>query len=293
MEKTQNPKGEKVEFGMFPLTDKEFHHLVDLIYEHTRIKMGDHKRALVSSRLGKRIRALHFEGFADYIAYLNKPDGEQEIINFVNAVTTNKTDFFRENKQFEFMQTTLLPAIKEKLARREKTKIRIWSAGCSTGEEPYSIMITLFEFFGLTAMKSLDIRMLASDIDTNVLARAEEGVYREDVVRPVSEPLLRRYFLKGKGENAGLYRVKDFVKPYIKFRQINLRHDTYPIHTKFDFIFCRNVIIYFDKEFQKSLFSRYYNYLHDDGFVFIGHSETLFGVSEKFKYVTNNIYRKV
>lgn len=276
---------------MFPLTDEQFVKLVELIYHETRIKMGEHKRALVTSRLGRRIRALKLDSFAGYMDYLQGPNGSDEMINFVNAVTTNKTDFYRENKQFIFLNEHILPNIERKLNTGHK--FRIWSAACSTGEEPYTILLSLLEYFGKARMERMDFMMLASDIDTNVLARAEEGVYKEDVVRPIPPAQLSKYFLKGTGALEGYYKVKDYLKQFVKFRQINLKDDKYPIHTQFDIIFCRNVIIYFDKDFQRQLFAKFCNFLKDESYVFIGHSETLFGVSDNFKYVASNIYRKV
>lgn len=284
---------EKTLGSSYKLSDKQFQHFVELIYEHTRIKMGDHKRALVTSRLGRRIRALKMDSFDDYIAFLASEEGKTELVNFMNAVTTNKTDFYRENKQFIFLRENLLPEIDKGLRSGEIKKLRIWSAACSTGEEPYTIMLVLLNYFGRSRLEKMDFMMLASDIDTSVLDRAQEGVYREELVKPISQEELKKYFLRGKGEHDGYYKVKDYIKQFIKFRQINLKDETFPIKTEFDILFCRNVIIYFDKEFQRELFAKFYPYLKEKSYVFIGHSETLFGVSERFKYVANNIYRKV
>lgn len=275
-----------------PLTDAEFNELTKIIYEETRIKMTEHKKALVTSRLGKRLRALHMKSFGEYIKFLKSPDGGEETINFVNAVTTNKTDFFRENKHFEYMKSTFLPNWEKAYKEGKVKNLRIWSAACSTGEEPYSILITLHEYFK-NHFDKYDIRVLASDIDTNVLRHGQNGIYRDEAVEPISIDLLRKYFLKGSVKNEGLYKVKDFLKKNIAFRMLNFKDEDFDIHTQFDLIFCRNVIIYFDKGFQKELFDRFYGYLKDDGLVFIGHSETLFGVSDKFKYVTSNIYKKI
>ena len=277
--------------SMPALTDSEFAELVKIIYDKTRIQMSNHKRALVTSRLSKRLRALHMDSFREYIDFV-KNAKDEELTNFVNAVTTNKTDFFRENKHFEYMKSTFLPDWEKNFKAGKVKNLRIWSAACSTGEEPYTIQMTLHEYFG-SNYDRYDIKVLASDIDTNVLAHGRAGIYREESVEPIQDNILRKYFLKGTGDKEGLYKVKDILKKNLFFRQLNFKDEDFDIHTQFDLIFCRNVIIYFDKEFQKELFNKFHRYLKEDGLVFIGHSETLFGVSDKFKYVASNIYKKI
>lgn len=277
--------------NMPALTDAEFNELVKIIYDKTRIQMTNHKRALVTSRLSKRLRALHMDSFREYIDFV-KNAKDEELTNFVNAVTTNKTDFFRENKHFEYMKSNFLPEWEKKFKEGKVKNLRIWSAACSTGEEPYTIQMTLHEYFG-SNYDRYDIKVLASDIDTNVLAHGRAGIYKEESVEPIQPNILRKYFLKGTGDKEGLYKVKDILQKNLFFRQLNFKDEDFNIHTQFDLIFCRNVIIYFDKEFQKELFNKFHRYLKEDGLVFIGHSETLFGVSDKFKYVSSNIYKKI
>ena len=277
--------------NMPALTDVEFNELVKIIYDKTRIQMTNHKRALVTSRLSKRLRALHMDSFREYIDFV-KNAKDEELTNFVNAVTTNKTDFFRENKHFEYMKSNFLPEWEKKFKEGKVKNLRIWSAACSTGEEPYTIQMTLHEYFG-SNYDRYDIKVLASDIDTNVLAHGRAGIYKEESVEPIQPNILRKYFLKGTGDKEGLYKVKDILQKNLFFRQLNFKDEDFDIHTQFDLIFCRNVIIYFDKEFQKELFNKFHRYLKEDGLVFIGHSETLFGVSDKFKYVSSNIYKKI
>ncbi|MDO6994346.1 protein-glutamate O-methyltransferase [Brachyspira innocens] len=277
--------------NMPALTDAEFNELVKIIYDKTRIQMTNHKRALVTSRLSKRLRALHMDSFREYIDFV-KNAKDEELTNFVNAVTTNKTDFFRENKHFEYMKSNFLPEWEKKFKEGKVKNLRIWSAACSTGEEPYTIQMTLHEYFG-SNYDRYDIKVLASDIDTNVLAHGRAGIYKEESVEPIQPNILRKYFLKGTGDKEGLYKVKDILQKNLFFRQLNFKDEDFDIHTQFDLIFCRNVIIYFDKEFQKELFNKFHRYLKEDGLVFIGHSETLFGVSDKFKYVSSNIYKKI
>ena len=277
--------------NMPALTDSEFNELVKIIYDKTRIQMTNHKRALVTSRLSKRLRALHMDSFREYIDFV-KNAKDEELTNFVNAVTTNKTDFFRENKHFEYMKSNFFPEWEKKFKEGKVKNLRIWSAACSTGEEPYTIQMTLHEYFG-SNYDRYDIKVLASDIDTNVLAHGRAGIYKEESVEPIQPNILRKYFLKGTGDKEGLYKVKDILQKNLFFRQLNFKEEDFDIHTQFDLIFCRNVIIYFDKEFQKELFNKFHRYLKEDGLVFIGHSETLFGVSDKFKYVSSNIYKKI
>ena len=274
------------------LTDSEFSELVKIIYDKTRIQMTDHKRALVNARISKRLRALNMDSFKEYIDSLKNASDDEEVTNFINAVTTNKTDFFRENKHFEYMKSSFLPAWEKSYKEGKVHNLRIWSAACSTGEEPYTIAMTLHEYFGERYDK-YDIKILASDIDTNVLSHAMRGVYKEESVEPIANSILRKYFLKGSGENEGFYRVKSLLQKDLFFRQLNFKEADFNIHTMFDLIFCRNVIIYFDKEFQKELFLKFYKYMKEDSLVFIGHSETLFGISDKFKYVASNIYKKI
>ena len=277
------------------LSDSEFDVISKIIYKETRIIMGAQKKTLVTSRLGKRIKALNIENFKSYIEYLNSEKGKEELGNFINSVTTNKTDFFRENKHFEYMKSTFLPNWEKSYKEGKVKNLRIWSAACSTGEEPYSILITLYEYFG-SRFNDYDIKVLASDIDTNVLAHAKEGVYREDVVSPIENSLLRKYFVRSKVLNdmeERKYKVKDILKSNLYFRPLNFKDDDYDIHSEFDLIFCRNVIIYFDKDFQKQLFHKLHSYMKSDSFIFIGHSETLFNLSDKFKYESSNIYMKI
>ncbi|WP_347293045.1 CheR family methyltransferase [uncultured Brachyspira sp.] len=279
------------ELNLAPLTDSEFNELVRIIYDKTRIQMSEHKRALVTSRISKRIRALNMSSFKEYIDYL-KGAPDEEVTNFINAVTTNKTDFFRENKHFEYMKTTFLLNWEKSYKEGKVNNLRIWSAACSTGEEPYTIAMTLHDYFG-ERFNHYDIKILASDIDTNVLSHACAGIYKEETVETIQTNTLKKYFLKGTGNNAGLYKVKNILQKCISFRQLNFKDEDFDIHTKFDLIFCRNVIIYFDKEFQKELFNKFYRYMKEDSYVFIGHSETLFGISDLFKYISSNIYKKI
>ncbi|HEY9199762.1 MAG TPA: protein-glutamate O-methyltransferase CheR [Gammaproteobacteria bacterium] len=268
----------------FHFTEDDFRAVCRYIGEHAGIVLSEAKRDMVYSRLARRLRALDLNRFADYLHLLDRdPD---ELGQFVNALTTNLTAFFREEHHFEFLARTLVPAW---AADRNRTRLRIWSAGCSTGEEPYSLAMTLAE--ALPADRDWDLRILATDLDTEVLARAAQGVYSGERLKGVREERRRRWFLRGRGAHAGQVRVAPELQDMITFRQLNLLQE-WPFQGPFDVIFCRNVVIYFDKSTQRVLFDRYADLLTAHGHLFIGHSETLFRVSERFDSLGNTIYRK-
>ena len=270
----------------YNLSDDDFYKLRDIIYNEAGIKLGDVKKILMQSRLIKRLRDLKLDNFTEYYEYLIN-NFEDEKINFINSITTNKTDFFRENDHFEYMKSKILPDFEKKNER----ELRIWSAGCSTGEEPYTVAITLFEYFNGKAAP--EFLILATDIDTQVLEKAQEGSYAADHLADVDPKYLKNYFMHESNEKGDFYRVKDQLKSVIYFRRLNLLQDEYPMKKKFDIIFCRNVIIYFDRETQKKLFEKYHKYLKDDGYLLIGHSENITSITDKFTLAGRTIYRKV
>jgi len=266
------------------LTDDEFAFFKAIVYREAGIKLSDMKVALLQSRIMRRMRALQISTFRDYRNYLNDYY-QDEIVDFINAVTTNKTEFLRENKHFDFMLSTALPNF-EKSNREE---IRIWSAGCSTGEEPYSIAVTCCEYFN---KNKIPVKILATDIDTQVLIQGYTGIYPKNTIDVFTPTIQQRYFNAINTEKGVQYQIVPEVKKMITFKRLNLLDNTYPMRKKFDIIFCRNVIIYFDKDTQRVLFEKMYNYIADDGFLFIGHSENLSGVNSNFKSVGHTIYRK-
>lgn len=270
----------------FQFTDRDFAFLSRLAYEHTGIKLGENKRQMVYGRLARRIRQLGLGSFSDYCARVEQ-DPEAELGELVNAITTNLTAFFRENHHFEHLAQTALPEIMACNAGRRR--LRIWSAGCSTGEEPYSIAMTLAESAELSGW---DARILATDIDTNVVAKAQSGVYAEERIKGIDPQRLRRWFQRGSGANAGKARASQRLREMISFRQLNLLGD-WPMQGPFDIIFCRNVVIYFDKATQCRLFARYADILAPHGYLYIGHSETLFKISDRFRSLGGTVYQKV
>jgi len=270
----------------YNLSDEDFNRLRDIIYIEAGIKLSDVKKILMQSRLIKRLRDLKLDDFTEYYGYLMQ-NYEIEKINFINAITTNKTDFFRENDHFEFMKKKILPDFEQK---KEK-ELRIWSAGCSTGEEPYTIAITLLEYFN--GKISPELLILATDIDTQVLDKAQDGNYTAEHLAEVDPKYLKNYFHHNESEKGDFYRVNDQLKQIVYFRRLNLLSEEYPMKKKFDIIFCRNVIIYFDRDTQRKLFDNYYRYLKDDGYLLIGHSENITSITDKFSLAGRTIYRKV
>ncbi len=275
------------------LTRDEFQLFRKLIHQSAGIALTEAKMQLVQSRLRKRVVAHGLSSFrAYYDLLMERGDRDPEMGLFVNCITTNKTDFFREPHHFNFVTDTVIPEMVQRARQGEcQQRLRVWHAGCSTGEEPYTLAITLTE--ALQGRGRWDVRQLASDIDTNVLAHAEKGIYEEERLHPVPEPLRRKHFLRGTGEQQGCYQVRQNLRDQIAFRQINLLAPEWPIRrdVQFDMIFCRNVIIYFDKPTQRALFARYQALLRPGGYLFIGHSESLLGISEAFDNLGHTIYR--
>ena len=269
------------------LTAAQFEGFRALIKEVTGINLGEGKGLMVERRLASRVKALELPGYAAYLDYL-KAGHADEIEQFVNAVTTNLTSFFRENHHFEHLAQVL--AERASAGALASRRLRIWSAGCSTGEEPYSIAITLGET--LDNLDSWDARILATDLDSSVLRKAQTGEYSLEHLDRLPRADLRGWFQRGTGANARHVRVKRAAQGLITFRQLNLLQD-WPISGPFDVIFCRNVMIYFDKDTQRRLVGRFAELLADGGHLYIGHSESLFNVSDRFRLLGKTIYQKV
>ena len=274
-----------VQPGEATLSDRDFATLRELIYTHAGIALAPYKRYLVQARLGRRLRALNLATFGEYARRLAEGDSA-ELTQFINAMTTNKTDFFREPHHFDYLRTTWLPALRATGTRR----LRIWSAACSTGEEPYTIAVSVLD--ALDGAMGWDIKILASDIDTDVLKRAEAGTYTLEQVAAVPAPLRSKYFRRGRGQHEGTARVGDAVRSLIRFRRINFLDDPWPIRATFDAIFCRNVLIYFDRPTQQRLLTRLLGYLAADGLIFLGHSESAFGLVAGLTPVGATVYRR-
>lgn len=276
------------------LTEKEFSKFKDLIYQNTGIFLRGAKLEMVNSRLLKRVKALDIESFSQYYDYLINIDDGKELMEMTNCITTNKTEFFREDNHFEFLNDVLLPQLKQKGYSTGDLSARIWSSACSTGEEPYTIAMVVKEYFKNNS--GWNIQILASDLDTNVLNKATEGVYSQEQVGTIPIELLKEYFYKGEGPNKGLFRVKDKLKSNITFKKVNLIDNIYPIGRALDIIFCRNVFIYFEHETINDIINRFYSYLKPGGYLFIGHSESV-DVNDvfkgKFKLIAHTVYMRL
>ncbi len=275
----------------YRLTEREFQLFRELIRAQAGINLGEHKRQLLRARLSKRLRAHGFSTFEQYYDHLMLHDAKgEEMLRMVNCITTNKTEFFRELHHFDFLRDRWTPWVTARARRNNTRKVRVWSAGCASGEEPYSIAIALRE--ALAAAPGWDVRILASDIDTEVLGRAEEGIYPLEQVSTVPRALLGKYFLRGTGRLEGLVKVRGDLSDLVVFRRINLLDDPWPLRCRFDAIFCRNVMIYFDRATQRRLVERFAAALVEGGCLFVGHSESLFGLTEELEFVQNTTYRK-
>ena len=243
-----------------------------LIHRKTGIWLRDGKQVMLASRLLRRLRHHRMTNFADYYNYLERlRDDHHELKEMINCVTTNKTSFFRESHHFDFLSGTLVPEISKLPAPGRKT-IRIWSAACSTGEEPYSIAISVLDALsGLTSL--YDLEVIASDIDTNVLEVAQKGIYDQTALDLVDSTLHSRYFLLGKGGTEGRVKVKEEVSRHITFKRINLMDSAWPLDGKYDAIFFRNALIYFNQETQNVFLRRMLRFLRPKGYLILGHSE--------------------
>ena len=261
------------------LADAEFDFIRHVIGENAGIVLGPNKRQLVQGRLARRLREL---GLPSYEAYCNhlRESGPEELVGLINALTTNVTAFFRENHHFEAMASYMLPeALKRNQASR---RLRIWSAGCSSGEEPYCLAMIVTEC--LPPRERWDVKILATDIDSDIVATAQRGVYPMERVAAVPEPKLRRFFRRGSGANSGNVKVTDEIARLISFRTLNLMHQ-WPMRGPFDIIFCRNVMIYFDQPTRERLVGRFGEFLTDEGYLCLGHSESIHAGTSPFRLV--------
>jgi chemotaxis protein methyltransferase CheR len=269
----------------FTFSEKDFHFIRDLISDRTGIVLADHKADMVYGRLSRRLRELNLNTFNEYLSSI-KHD-ETELINFINALTTNLTAFFREKHHFDFMKSKLLP---ELIKKKTNKRLRIWSAGCSSGEEPYTIAMTVRELLPNT--RGWDVKILATDLDSNMVRKAQQGIYTADRVNGLSKEQLRKWVGKASAEQSSMVEMSDDLRKMITFKQLNLMHE-WPMKGPFDIIFCRNVLIYFNKETQAMLFDRYADMLADDGHLFIGHSESMYKICDRFDLLGQTIYKKI
>lgn len=267
----------------FPMSDENFATVSKLAHDFTGIVLGSHKRDMVYGRLARRIRALGLNNFDQYCDLISEP-GTRELSNFINAITTNLTSFFRERHHFDYLREVALPDIRARNARR----LRVWSAGCSTGEEPYSLSLVLNEEMDT---RRWDCKILATDLDSNVLQHGARGIYDLHRIETLDAHQKKRWFMRDPNDSQ-VVRVKPELQSLIRFKRLNLL-ENWPMKGPFDVIFCRNVVIYFNKDTQRRLFDKFADMLCDKGYLFIGHSESLHRVSDRFKPLGHTIYQKI
>jgi chemotaxis protein methyltransferase CheR len=271
----------------YVITDEDFANFSNLIYKTCGIHLKERKRELLQVRLSRRLKEKGIKSFQEYYQLLISKDSRTELVHLINAIATNLTSFFREPVHFDYLTKEVFPKIFA--GPKSSLRIRFWSAGCSSGEEPYSLAMTLLKH--LNRPTGTDIKILGTDISTRVLKKAISGIYPPDRVKTVSASDLNRFFKKFKQETGFYYRVKDSIRNLITFRQFNLM-DPFPFKEVFDIIFCRNVMIYFDRIHQQGLVHKFYHCLKPGGLLLIGHSESLTGIDQSFEYIKPTIYRK-
>jgi chemotaxis protein methyltransferase CheR len=271
------------------LTPEAYRYVVDLVYQHSRIRLGEDKQALLANRLRHRLKELAISSYKKYCQLLDPVAGPEEIEHLVDLITTNHTKFFREPEHFSFLAKKALPAL---LPRHLKdgVPLKVWSAACSSGEEPYTLAIALSE--AMRAYPSVPWEIFASDISRRMLDRAQQGIYRMEAVEPVPPDLLKRYFQEGVGARTGFCRVKAEVRSRVMFHRINLFQPEYPVPSRFQVIFCRNVMIYFDAASRATLVHRLSQHLAHGGYLIVGHSESLFGIRHSLESIQQGVYYK-
>jgi len=271
------------------MTEKDFLRLSQFIFNEYGIKMPPAKKIMLQSRLQKRLRELNIPSYKEYTDFVFSKEGQAEIIHMIDVVSTNKTDFFRESTHFDFMISDVLPELHDVVQIRRP--IKVWSAGCSSGEEPYTIAIVMNEFAEKRA--NFDYSIFASDISTIMLEKGATAVYTEDRIAVIPNSLKKKYFLKSKDRNAKTVRIMPLLRHKVQFHRVNFMDNSYNVNDTFDIIFCRNVLIYFDRETQESVINKLCRHLRKDGFFFLGHSESITAINVPLKQIKPTIFRKV
>jgi chemotaxis protein methyltransferase CheR len=270
------------------ISKRNFEKLAQFIYDYSGIKMPPTKLTMLEGRLRRRLRATRHSTFDDYCDFLFQEDGlDQETVYLIDAVTTNKTDFFREARHFEYMQQVALPA----LASNGVRTIRTWSSACSTGAEPYTMAMVLEEF--TADRRDLNYSILATDLSTDVLNTARRGIYASDLVHPVPHELQRKYVMVAKKADRREVRISAALRSRVGFARMNLMDESYPVGEGMHMIFCRNVLIYFDKPTQSGVLKRLCARLLPGGYMFIGHSESIAGIDLPLKQVSNTVFQRI
>jgi len=272
-----------------PVSDREFALFQKLIYREAGIHLVPAKKALLEARLTRRLRELGLTTFEAYYRHILEVDHGDELAVLLDRISTNETHFFREPKQFEFLENEVFPAWKERHRSAGGTQhIRVWSAACSSGEEPYSLAMILLDHFPQSSGWKFEI--LATDISTRVLGTGSAAVWPITKASEIPRPYLKKYMLKGTGEQSGHMKAGAELRAVVRFERLNLNDDEYPVQGNLDLIFCRNVLIYFDNRSRARVIQRLVDRLAPNGFLFVGHAESLTGVSDRVRYVVPTIY---
>jgi len=277
----------QVDFEVGRMDEKIFKKFCSIAYEKAGINLKEGKEALVSARVSKRMRSLRIDDIRDYVHYLENDDSGTELVHFLDAISTNFTHFYREKDHFDYLESK----VKEWLAAGQK-RFRIWSAASSSGEEPYSIIMTMLD---LLEGRNSEFKLLATDISTKILAKAIEGLYDSERIDPVPKAQRNKYMVKIKAESEEdgvLYQMNDRAKENVVFKRLNLSQPPFPMKGPLDVVFCRNVMIYFDREVRQRLISEIERLLKPGGVLMIGHTETLAGIQTGLKIVSPPIYYK-
>lgn len=282
-----------VKFDVFSsqISSQDFERFSALIYDSCGIKMPPHKKTMLESRLRKRLRILEMNTFEEYSEYVFSPEGmKDELVSLIDVVTTNKTDFFREAAHFDFLTEVALPHLINSYQTGVDRPLRVWSAGCSSGEEAYTLAMVLSEV--AEAIPKFTFTILATDISTLVLEKARQGIYSMERVEPVDLALKKKYLLRGKGDQQKMVRVIPKLRSLVTFRRLNFLDRDFDLDHQMDIIFCRNVIIYFDQATQKTLLEKLAGKLSSGRYIFMGHSETLNGLNLPLSQVSPSVYQK-
>ncbi len=281
---------DNIDAGIPLLSDKEMQFFRELIYEECGIELKDAKRSMMSSRLYKRLKKLGLSSYQEYYDYIHSAtDSIMEIISMIDVITTNKTDFFREPAHFEFLKQKVLPEMTQSPEFKKDKILNFWSAGCSSGQEPYTLAMVLDQFFsGNTG----SYKILATDIAHSVLSEAKRAVYSKEIIDPIPGLYKNKYLMTGKGKRKGQYRVVPELRQKVIFGRLNFMDDNYGISTMMDVVFCRNVIIYFDWQTKVEVITKLYRQLRPGGYLFVGHSETLNGVNLPLNRMIPTVFQK-
>lgn len=271
------------------LSSAEFERIKDFIENHCGIKLPPTKKQMVEGRLRKRLRKHSFTTYEEYLDYVfTSGEGEEEIVSLIDVLTTNKTDFYREPGHFEYMRDRVLPYL---LKDNDSARVKVWSAGCSSGEEPYTLSMELHGFF--ENIKGWSFEILATDISTEVLRKACTAIYDEEKISNLPFEIKKKFFLRSKDRNDCKVRPKPFVRKSVRFARLNLMDEKFSHDKDYDIIFCRNVIIYFDRETQERILRKLVSHLKPGRFLFLGHSETIHGMNLDVETVAPTVYRKL